>query len=78
MGKFELPALPYDYNALEPTIDKMTMEIHHTKHHSGYVAKLNAAVEGTDLEGKSLEELLSKVANHSTAVDILIIRCSGQ
>ena len=49
MGKFELPALPYDYNALEPTIDKMTMEIHHTKHHSGYVTKLNAAVEGTDL-----------------------------
>jgi Fe-Mn family superoxide dismutase len=68
MGKFELPALSYDYDALEPYIDKMTMEIHHTKHHAGYVAKLNAAIEGTELEGKSLEDLLSNVSNHSTAV----------
>ncbi len=68
MGKFELPALPYDYDALEPYIDKMTMEIHHTKHHGGYVAKLNAAVEGTDMEGKSLEELLTNVSNHPVAV----------
>jgi len=68
MGKFELPALPYEYDALEPAIDRMTMEIHHTKHHAGYVTKLNAAVEGTDLEGKSLEELLSNVSNNSTAV----------
>jgi len=68
MGTFTLPALPYKYDALEPTIDRMTMEIHHTKHHSGYVTKLNTAVEGTDLEGKSLEGLLSNVSKHSTAV----------
>ncbi|MCB0734860.1 MAG: superoxide dismutase [Flavobacteriales bacterium] len=55
---FELPALPYAHNALEPNIDARTMEIHHGKHHAGYVAKLNAAVEGTDMEGKSLEDLL--------------------
>jgi Fe-Mn family superoxide dismutase len=68
MGKFSLPALPYEYDALEPTIDRMTMEIHHTKHHNAYVSKLNAAVEGTDLDGKSLEEILTKVSNHSAAV----------
>ncbi len=58
---FELPALEYATDALEPHIDTRTMEIHHGKHHAGYVAKLNAAVEGTDLEGKSLEDL---VKNH--------------
>ena len=68
MGKFELPALPYDYDALEPYVDKMTMEIHHTKHHNGYVTKLNAAVEGTELEGKSLEELLQNISKHPAAV----------
>lgn len=67
MAKFELPALPYDFNALEPNIDPRTMEIHHGKHHAGYVAKLNTAVEGTDLEGKSLEELLAN-ASANTAV----------
>ncbi len=55
---FELPALEYATNALEPNIDTKTMEIHHGKHHAGYVAKLNAAVAGTELEGKSLEDLL--------------------
>ncbi|WP_296621774.1 superoxide dismutase [Marivirga sp.] len=55
---FELPALPYAKDALEPHIDAKTMEIHHGKHHNGYVTKLNGAVEGTDMEGKSLEELL--------------------
>lgn len=59
---FELPALPYATDALEPHIDARTMEIHHGKHHAGYVAKLNGAVEGTELEGKSLEDL---VTNHS-------------
>ena len=59
---FELPQLPYAYDALEPHIDARTMEIHHSKHHAGYTAKLNAAVEGTDLEGKSIEELM---ANHT-------------
>ncbi|MCA1021397.1 superoxide dismutase [Halobacillus litoralis] len=60
MAKFELPELPYAYDALEPTIDKETMNIHHTKHHNGYVTKLNNALEGhADLQDKSLEELLS-------------------
>lgn len=68
MGKFELPALPYAHDALEPHIDKMTMEIHHSKHHNGYVTKLNGAVDGTDLAGKSLEELLKNVSKHPTAV----------
>ncbi|MGA7838123.1 MAG: superoxide dismutase [Ignavibacteriaceae bacterium] len=68
MAKFELPALPYAHDALEPYVDKQTMEIHHGKHHAGYVSKLNAAVEGTDLEGKSLEELMQNVSKHSTAV----------
>lgn len=64
---FELPKLPYDLNALEPHIDAKTMEIHHGKHHNGYVTNLNNAVAGTDLEGKSLEELM-KVAGSNGAV----------
>ncbi|WP_215226653.1 superoxide dismutase [Echinicola shivajiensis] len=64
---FELPQLPYDFNALEPSIDARTMEIHHGKHHNAYVTKLNDAIAGTDLEGKSLEELM-KVAGSNTAV----------
>ena len=59
---FELPNLPYAYDALEPHIDARTMEIHHGKHHAGYTAKLNAAIEGTEMEGKSIEALL---ADHS-------------
>ncbi len=56
---FELPELPYAYDALEPHIDKETMNIHHTKHHNTYVSKLNAALEGhSDLQDKSLDELL--------------------
>ncbi len=68
MEKFELPALPYAYDALEPYIDKMTMEIHYTKHHQGYVNNLNKAVEGTDMAGKSLEDLLKNVSKHPVAV----------
>ena len=68
MPKFELPNLPYDYDALEPYIDKQTMEIHHTKHHNAYVTNLNKAVEGTDMEGKSLEDLMKKVSGLPTAV----------
>jgi Fe-Mn family superoxide dismutase len=64
---FELPALPYATNALEPNIDARTMEIHHGKHHNGYVTNLNNAIAGTELEGKTLEELL-KVAGSNTAV----------
>ncbi len=55
---FELPQLPYAYDALEPHIDARTMEIHHSKHHAGYTSKLNAAVGGTELEGKDIETLL--------------------
>ncbi len=55
---FELPSLPYAYDALEPHIDAKTMEIHHGKHHAAYTNKLNAAIEGTDLEKKSIDELL--------------------
>lgn len=68
MGKFELPALPYSFDALEPYIDKMTMEIHHDKHHAGYVNNLNKAVEGTDMAGKSLEELFKNISKHPVAV----------
>jgi len=68
MSKFELPVLPYGFDALEPHIDTRTMEIHHGKHHGGYVNNLNAATEGTDLEGSSLEELLSNVSQHSAAI----------
>jgi len=56
---FELPNLSYAYDALEPHIDARTMEIHHSKHHAGYTAKLNAAIEGTDLDGQSIESILS-------------------
>ncbi|MCF8224591.1 MAG: superoxide dismutase [Bacteroidales bacterium] len=65
---FKLPELNYDYNALEPHIDARTMEIHHTKHHGAYTTKLNDAVMGTDLEGKTIEEILSGVSSHSAAV----------
>lgn len=58
---FELPKLPYAYDALEPHIDKETMEIHHTKHHNTYVTKLNDAVKGTDLESKSIEEIVKNL-----------------
>jgi len=62
MSKFELPELPYAYDALEPAIDKETMNIHHTKHHNTYVTNLNAAIEGhSDLENKSLKELISDI-----------------
>ncbi len=58
---FTLPDLPYPTDALEPHIDAKTMEIHHGKHHAAYVAKLNAAVEGTEFESKSIDELLSNL-----------------
>ncbi|UJP66195.1 superoxide dismutase [Mongoliitalea daihaiensis] len=64
---FELPKLPYDFNALEPHIDAKTMEIHHGKHHNAYVTNLNNAIAGTDMEGKSLEELMT-VAGSNAAV----------
>lgn len=64
---FELPKLNYAYDALEPTIDAKTMEIHYTKHHQAYVDNLNKAIEGTDLEGKSLVDL-QKIGTDKPAV----------
>ncbi len=65
---FELPALPYAYDALEPHIDARTMEIHHSKHHNGYTTKLNGAIEGTDLAGKSIEDILKGLDMNNGAV----------
>lgn len=65
---FELPALPYDFNALEPHIDARTMEIHHGKHHAGYTKKLNAAIEGSNMAGKSIEEILANVGSAGAGV----------
>lgn len=59
---FTLPALPYAYNALEPSIDARTMEIHHTKHHQAYINNVNAALAGTPLEAKSVESLIADLA----------------
>ena len=58
---FQLPKLPYAYDALEPHIDARTMEIHHSKHHNGYTTNLNNAIEGTDLEGKSILDILDNL-----------------
>ena len=65
---FELPKLPYAYDALEPHIDARTMEIHHTKHHNAYTTNLNAAIAGTELEGKSIEEILKNLDMSNGAV----------
>ncbi len=65
---FELPALPYANNALEPNIDAKTMEIHHDKHHNAYVTKLNDAVKGSDLDSKSIEDLMKDISKHPGAV----------
>ena len=65
---FELPELGYAYNALEPNIDARTMEIHHSKHHNGYTTKLNGAIAGTDLEGKSIEDILGNLDMSNGAV----------
>jgi superoxide dismutase, Fe-Mn family len=58
---YEVPDLPYDYDALEPHIDEATMRVHHDKHHQAYVDKANAALEGTDFEGKPVEEVLQSL-----------------
>lgn len=65
---FTLPDLPYAHDALEPHIDARTMEIHHGKHHQGYTNKLNAAIEGTDLEDKSIEDILRNLDMDNSAV----------
>jgi len=65
---FELPQLPYAYDALEPHIDASTMEIHHSKHHNGYTSKLNGAIAGTDLEELSIENILGNLDMNNGAV----------
>lgn len=66
----ELPALPYEKNALEPHITANTLDFHHGKHHQAYVTNLNKLIEGTDLEGKSLEEVIAAVAGDSSKAGI--------
>ncbi len=61
---FELPKLPYAYDALEPHIDARTMEIHHSKHHNGYTTNLNNAIAGSEFEGKTIEQILSSCADN--------------
>lgn len=65
---FELPDLPYAHDALEPHIDTRTMEIHHGKHHAGYTNNLNGAIEGTDMDGKSIEDILAGMDMNNMAV----------
>lgn len=65
---FELPKLPYSYDALEPHIDAMTMEIHHSKHHAAYTTNLNKAIEGTPLAQMSIESILKDISKHSMAI----------
>ena len=65
---FELPKLPYDFNALEPHIDARTMEIHHGKHHQAYVTNLNNAIAGTDAEHLSIEEICRTISKYPVAV----------
>ena len=65
---FKLPNLPYEADALQPHIDKRTMKIHHGKHHAGYTNKLNAAIEGTPLAKKSIEDILKHASKHGAAV----------
>jgi len=65
---FELPALPYAHNALEPNFDELTMQIHHGKHHNAYVTNLNAAIAGTEAESLSLEELNKNISKYPVAV----------
>mgnify|MGYP003333395300 FL=1 len=65
---FQLPDLPYAYDALEPNVDARTMEIHHGKHHNGYTTNLNNAIAGTDLEGKSIEDILANVSSAGAGV----------
>ncbi|MCC6723487.1 MAG: superoxide dismutase [Saprospiraceae bacterium] len=65
---FQLPDLPYAFDALEPHVDARTMEIHHGKHHAAYTNNLNAAIAGTALEGQSIEQILANISQHSPAI----------
>ena len=68
MSTFNLPTLPYTYDALEPHFDKETMMIHHSKHHQAYVTNLNNALVGTGSETKAIEDILAEISTHSAAV----------
>ena len=70
---FELPQLPYAYDALEPHIDARTMEIHHSKHHNAYTTNLNAAIAGTDLEGKTIENILINLDMKNALFEIMVV-----
>ena len=75
---FELPGLGYAYDALAPHIDARTMEIHHTKHHGGYVAKLNAALEGhSDLQSRSIEEICAQITSLPSAIQTAVRNNGG-
>lgn len=65
---FSLPTLPYAYDALEPVIDAMTMEIHHSRHHKAYVDNLNKALEGNEAANGSIEDLMANISKHPAAV----------
>ena len=65
---FQLPDLPYNFDALEPYIDSKTMQIHHGKHHAGYTSKLNSAIEGTNLNGKTIEVILKGLDMSNSAL----------
>ena len=65
---FQLPDLPYAFDALEPHIDAKTMEIHHDKHHAAYTSKLNAAIEGSDLDNASIEEIMGQISGLSAGI----------
>ena len=67
---YALPDLPYDYTALEPYISKNTLEFHHDKHHAAYVKKFNDAVKGTELDSKSIEDVIKAIANDASKVGI--------
>lgn len=74
---YTLPDLPYAYDALEPHFDARTMEIHHSKHHQGYTNNVNAALEGTGMEGKDIEEVLSNISSLPTDKQQAVINNGG-
>jgi Fe-Mn family superoxide dismutase len=74
---YELPPLPYDYDALEPTIDAQTMQIHHGKHHQAYVDNLNKAVEGTEWDNRPIEQLLGALLDIAPADKQTAVRNNG-
>jgi Fe-Mn family superoxide dismutase len=74
---FSLPTLPYEFNALEPHIDARTMEIHHGKHHQGYVNNLNAALEGSEFSSKSIEEILGNINDVPQNIRTAVINNGG-